>query len=185
MRNLMRQLCYSLFLSFFFLPSRVTSEVGWATPKKKKKKKREREKKKIKLPHPHPPSPPLSSSSLFSSLPHPLWKTKRHQSSELSVFKRPAIEPCPSPSPGTAESTGRSTSLGEVRASAEIKALILWFPAAGQKEWVEGSTSKDWDKERQRWVLITAARWRHNTAHTWNYNCRKHTPTAGDKKKKR
>lgn len=63
MGNLMRQLCYSLFLSFFS-PIRVTSEVGWATPKEI-----EREKKKRQSQTPTPSSP--FSSPLFL-LPLPL-----------------------------------------------------------------------------------------------------------------
>lgn len=40
MEKLIRQLCYSpLFLFSVFFPTRVTSEVGWATPKKIEEKK--------------------------------------------------------------------------------------------------------------------------------------------------
>lgn len=55
------------FSVFFFLLSRVTSEVGWATPKKKKT---EKKKKKNQTPTPSSPfSSPLFLLPLFKSPP--------------------------------------------------------------------------------------------------------------------
>lgn len=161
----MRQLCYSLF------SIRVTSEVGLAT------KKNWEGKKKGNLKLPHPPSPPLSSffPSLYWSPPS-FVKNSRHQSSRLSLWKWPAIEPCPSPGPRTAESTERSASFGS-RALAKRKKLSYCDFLLQDRR----SDSEDWDKETERWVLNNAARWRHKTIHTWNYNWRKHTPTTGNK----
>lgn len=95
--KILKRLCYSLHLLF---PIIVTSQVGGAT----KNKKRLSQNSNILLPSLSTPFPPSFGS------PPSFVKKSRHPSSQLSLLKWPAVEPCLSPSPGTVESTGRSAS---------------------------------------------------------------------------
>lgn len=172
----MRQLCYSLFCLFSI---RVTSEVGWATPKKKKKieeGKKKRGNLSTQLTHPHPPSPPLSSSfpSLFLVSPILCEKASvvRAQSVEVAGFWT-----MPQPEPQDSWVHWEEHISGESKALARKKKLYCDFQLQDRRSEWSGATQKTGTKkDRERWVLSTSSRWRHNTKHTWNYNCRKHTP---------
>lgn len=101
---------YSSTSAILFICSALTSRVGGAVKTQKKKFKREGG-AFLKLSHPPPRLlPPPSFSGLPTSFVEKVKASSRHCS--VCLLQWPAAEPCPrtSPSPRTAESTGRSAS---------------------------------------------------------------------------
>lgn len=133
-------------LSVFFSPhqSDIRSRLGHSKKQRKKKK------EAISNSHTLILLPLFLLLSLpLSSLPHPLWKTQGISRQSLVCWSGRLLNHAPAQAPGQLSPLGGAHLRGS-RALAEKKDLILWFSAAGQKEWVEGSTSEDRDKERQR-----------------------------------
>lgn len=168
MGNVTRRLCYSPFLSFSI---RVTSEVGWATPKKRQS------------PNHTPSSPPFSlpCSPPSSTLPHPLWKTQGISRQSSVCLSGRLLNHPPARAPGQL-SPQSGEHLWDV--GPWLKNPYCGFQLQHRRSEWRGAAQKSGEhRGGQRWVLSRAAWWRHSTTHRSNSNWHE-TPTAGDKKGK-
>lgn len=179
MGNLMRQLCYSLYL-FFFLPIRVTSEVGWATPKNRGRKKKEA----ISNSHTLILLPLFLLLSLpLSSLPHPLWKTQGISRQSLVCWSGRLLNHAPAQAPGQLSPLGGAHLRGS-RALAEKKRLYIVIFSCRTKGVSGGEhLRRPGQRKTERdesWALQLSEETKQYTREI--ITAGKHTPTTGNKK---
>lgn len=161
-------------LSVFFSPhqSDIRSRLGHSKKQRKKKK------EAISNSHTLILLPLFLLLSLpFSSLPHPLWKTQGISRQSLVCWSGRLLNHAPAQAPGQLSPLGGAHLRGSRALAEKKKTLYCDFQLQDKRsEWRGAPPKTGTKKDRERWVLSTAAQWRNKTIHTWNYNCRKTHP---------